>query len=123
MACSWFLSNARWVVTVGTPTRSDDDYGGQTITYSNTNYFCVLEPLGGKDEFDFEASEPKVRHKATIRYVAALANVANIQNYKFTIDGREFRPLFVKNLDASRKMYGHQYLEITLEDNGAVNNA
>ena len=122
MGCNWFLNHARWVVEVEKPSTVPDGYGGQANTYTKLgNYFCVLQPLAGRDEFDFEASEPKVRHKATLRWVEELSNTAQVQKFKFTIDDREFRPIYCKNLDQSRKFYGHHYIEIALEDNGAIN--
>lgn len=109
-------------MTVEAPSLAADAYGGQTETYSTLgSYFCVLQPHTGRDQFKFEVSEPKLLHKATIRWIDDLKDIATIQKYRFTIDGRYWRPLLVKNLDHTRKMYGHQYLEITLEDNGAIN--
>lgn len=109
-------------MTVEELTFTADGYGGQTETYSVLGrYYVAMVPMQIRDEFDFEASMPKVRHKVTTRWVEELKDVATIQKYRFTIDGRYWKPLAVRNLDNTRKMYGHQYLEITMEDNGQIN--
>lgn len=98
-------------ITLETATRTSDELGGGTITWSTfTGAWAMIKPKTANEAFWAKHLEHRVTHMVVIRYVA---NVSPTMRVKF--GSRYFAIKGVKNVDEA-----NQFLELNCEEGAAA---
>jgi len=67
-------------VTIEEVTRSGDDQGGFTETWTGRNtVWAGVEPLRGQERFEAQKINPKTTHKVILRYLEGLTPVMRVR--------------------------------------------
>ena len=118
MKCGEWRSNASHKITIQSKTLTGDDYGGQSLSWTNQSTpYAMIVPVSGREVFASQQLQSRVTHKMTIRYQSALKNTATTASYQVLYDDRIFSVKYIRNLDDEMKSEGKSYQELYVEEN------
>lgn len=99
MSCKEFASLARHQIIIESFTPTSDDYGGRSVAWSTLlTVWAIVEPLSGREVFEFERLQSQVNYKFTIRFESTLTDTQTVGKYRINYDSRVFDIKYIRNI-------------------------
>ena len=114
--CDAFASNAKHIIVIQKFTKTDDDFGGQTVVWSDLlTVWSMIEPMSGKEVFEHQQLQSQVTHKFTIRFQSTLTDTQIVGKHRISHDNRLFDIKHIRNIDEL-----DEFMEIFAEEGSGI---
>ncbi len=109
-----FASKARFKIDIQSQVRTDDGYGGSTVTWSSDGkVWAYMTPYrGSKEVFAQQQLQSQLFYSIFIRYKPDYANTRDFSSKRIVYNNRVFNIAFIRSFDEAMKLEGKVYQEI-----------
>jgi|AKVG01.1.fsa_nt_gi SPP1 family predicted phage head-tail adaptor len=118
MKCGEFRAKASHFITIQERSTTSGDYGGVSVTWSDlSTAYAMIKPMSGREVFEQQQMQSRVKTKMIIRYQSALKDTADTAAYRVSCDGRIFPIEYVTNLSDDMKNEGKAFQVLYCSEN------
>jgi SPP1 family predicted phage head-tail adaptor len=97
--CKEFLGLAKHQIIIEEFTPTPDDYGGTSVSWGTLlTVWAIVEPLSGREVFEFERLQSQVNYKFTIRFESTLTDTQDVGKHRINYDSRVFDIKHIRNI-------------------------
>ncbi len=109
-----FASKVTSQIDIQSQVKTDDTYGGQTVTWSSDGKaWAVMAPYrGSKEIFASGQNRSQLFYTIVIRYRDDYANTRDFSAKRIVYNDRIFNIAFIRNFDEALKLEGKIFQEI-----------